>query len=268
MILSITMFNYIIKHMKKISIIISILLIIGALSFYFRGDINESILELKKQSLPNEIKISSSTPLTDTSKSKSINLAVPFSSQAPYGDWGLPYLEACEETSAILVNAFYRNKKLTPEIVNDEILKVINWEDKNFGYYKHTTASETARILIEYFNYKEVKVEYDISINDIKEHLLAGRPVIVPLAGRELKNPYYTAPGPIYHMLVIKGITKGGDFITHDVGTKRGNNYVYKEKLLYDAIHDAPLAGGELSNLELEKEIPIGRKAIIVVYQN
>lgn len=65
-----------------------------------------------------------------------------------------------------------------------------------------------------------------------------------------------------------KDIDNNWYFITNDVGTKRGYNYVYGANLLYNAIHDAPLGGGELSNLELEKEIPLGRKTIIIVYPN
>jgi hypothetical protein len=193
---------------------------------------------------------------------------VPFSSQAPYADWGAPYAQACEETSALLVDRFYKNEPLTPAIAQQEILNIVAWENKTFGYYEHTTAKETARILKEYFNYKRVDVSYDISLADIKAQIMAGRPVIVPLAGRQLNNPYYKQPGPIYHMLVIKGLTKDGNFITNDVGTKRGANYVYDAQILYNAIHDAPFGGGELTTPELEKYIPTGRKAIIVVYPN
>jgi hypothetical protein len=207
------------------------------------------------------------TPVAST-KFAGLNLAVPFSAQAPYGDWSLPYGETCEEASALLVDSFYQDAKLTPEIVKQELLKIVAWENKTFGYYEHTTAKETARILKEYFDYKRVDVNYDIFLADIKAQIMAGRPVIVPLAGRLIGNPYYRQPGPIYHMLVIKGLTKDGDFITNDVGTRRGYNYVYNANVLYDAIHDAPSGGGELTTAELEKDIPNGRKAIIVVYPN
>ena len=250
--------------MKKKLIILGLLLLIGICAFYFRGNIQDFILELKKGQLPTETTSISGTPNT----TNGINLAVPFSAQAPFGDWSLPYLEACEETSALLVDRFYKNEKLTPEIVKEEILKMVDWQNKNFGHYEHTTAAETARILKEYFNYRRVDVDYDISLEDIKAHIIAGRPVIVPLAGRLVNNPFYRQPGPIYHMLVVKGLTKNGDFTTNDVGTKRGANYVYDATVFYDAIHDAPFGGGALTNLELEKDIPTGRKAIIVVYPN
>jgi len=256
--------------MKKILIAVGALVIVGAVAFYWRVNIQDSILELKKRQLPTEIKNAATSSLTAATSTKftGLNLAVPFSSQAPYGDWSLPYLEACEETSALLVDRFYTNAQLTPEIVKQEILKIVAWENKIFGYYEHTTAKETGRILKEYFNYKRVDVIYDISPDDIKTQIMAGRPVIVPLAGRMVNNPYYRQPGPIYHMLVIKGLTKDGNFITNDVGTKRGGNYVYAAKVLYDAIHDAPFGGGELTTPELEKYIPAGKKAMIVVYPN
>jgi Peptidase_C39 like family len=257
--------------MKKTLIIIAgVLIVIGAVAFYFRSDLSDIPLELEKSQLPAEVKNVATLPaITDTStKFTGINLAVPFSSQAPYGDWGAPYGQACEEASAMLVDHFYKNTGLTPEIAKQELLKIVAWENKTFGYYEHTTAKETGRMLNEYFGYQRVEVNYDISLEDIKAQIMAGRPVIVPLAGRLINNPYYRQPGPIYHMLVIKGLTKDGNFITNDVGTRRGANYVYNAKVLYDAIHDAPFGGGELTTSELEKYIPTGRKAIIVVYPN
>ena len=132
----------------------------------------------------------------------------------------------------------------------------------------HTTAAETARILKEYFGYKRVEVIRDITIDDIKSHLLAGRPVIVPLAGRMLNNPYYTQPGPVYHMLVIKGFTKDGRFITNDVGTKRGQNYAYDAEALFNAIHDAPTGGDGWNVADPEEYIKTGGKVMVVVYPN
>jgi hypothetical protein len=255
--------------MKKIPIIAGAIIIVVISAFYFRSDIRDFLLEFQKSQLPKEIKYVSTSPDPATSTNFiGINLAVPFSAQSPFGDWSLPYLEACEETSALLVDRFYKNETLSPEIAKEEILKIVEWENKTLGYYEHTTAKETGRILIEYFGYKRVDVKYDISLEDIKTQIIAGRPVIVPLAGRMMNNPYYRQPGPIYHMLVIKGITKDGNFITNDVGTKRGANYVYDANVLFDAIHDAPFGGGELTTPELEKYIPTGRKAIIVVYPN
>ncbi len=276
--------------MKKFLFVFLTLVVLGGFLYYFRVNIRDSIFEWSKKDLPkeatyNQIKLSPTpwpTPKTTNSEGSpmpvpsptptppfgGINLAVPFSSQAPYGDWSLPYEEACEETSSLLVDRFYRGESVTPEVANSEILKMVAWENKKFGYYEDTTAEETATMIREYFVYKKVEVKYDIGIDDIKKELAAGRPVILPLAGRLLYNPYYRQPGPVYHMLVVKGITKDGNFITNDVGTRRGYNYVYDANVLYNAIHDAPGGGNRGGGDALEKYVLKGRKAMIVVYPN
>lgn len=264
--------------MTKILIIVGILIGGNLPAFYVSEKIQGLILELEKPLFLSEVneeeerypfhEVGTPPPPANTQKFTGVNLEVPFSSQAPYGDWSMPYQEACEEVSALLVDLFYKKKPAVPELVRQEILNMVEWQLKTFGHYEHTTAKETAQLLQEYFGYKRVDVEFDISMEDIKAHLMAGRPLIVPLAGRMVDNPFYQAPGPIYHMLVVKGMTKDGNFITNDVGTKHGHDYVYNAKIFYDAIHDAPIGGGLLNNMELEKYIPNGRKVIIVVYPN
>lgn len=265
--------------MKKKLIIVAILVVIFSSLFYFRGHFRDLVLDWQRNQLPEEVtlvassspsdlpviiptKLSISTPVE--TKFKAINLAVPFSSQAPFGDWSEPYQNACEETSALMVAKYYSKEKITSEIAKQEILKIVAWENDTFGYYEDTTSAEIARLLKEYFGFKRVDVIYDISINDIKTELTAGRPVIIPFAGQLLGNPNFTSPGPIYHMLVVKGITKDGDFITNDDGTRNGYNYVYKADILYEAIHDAPTGGHTIDQEELNKS----RRAMIVVYPN
>ncbi len=121
----------------------------------------------------------------------------------------------------------------------------------------------------EVYGYQRVDVLYDSGIGEIANHLRAGRPVIVPLAGRMLKNPYYTPPGPAYHMLVVKGITALGDLIVNDVGTKHGHGFLYNPKIFLAAMHDAP-EGGDTWPVGMDQEawIESARRAIIVVYPN
>lgn len=196
----------------------------------------ETNLKNKNEALPTEI-----------------NLAVPFTSQAPFGNWQLPYQEACEEASVLMMDYFLRGKSLSAAAANSEIVKLTEWEKAKFGFYEDTNAEQTAVILREYFGYKNVRVAYEISIDDIKKELTNGRPVIVPAAGRLLPNPFFHQPGPLYHMLVIKGY-KNGKFITNDPGTRRGENFLYSYESLYNAIHD--WNNGDVYS---------GKKAMIVV---
>jgi len=47
-------------------------------------------------------------------------------------------------------------------------------------------------------------------------------------------------------MLLLKGYTSDGEFITNDPGTRNGRNYVYKQAVLMAAIHD--WNGGDVMN--------------------
>lgn len=304
---------------KFLFIVLFAIFVFGGVAYFFRGKISMALLEFSKAQLPSVTKaevlaslasrdsatsgdLAGEIPTSDTSdlafsdNHGSINLDVPFSSQAPLKDWGMPYQEACEEMSAILVNEFYQSGKTLAEgknrpdeianngdlndraldstiadeainildavTANQAVQKLVAWEQANFGFYKHTTVADTARILREYFGFERVEVQYDITLQDLKREVAAGRPVIVPLAGRKVGNIYYRRPGPIYHMLVVRGFTDDGRIITNDVGTQHGENYPYDEEIFFNAIHDALSSGdGTLTEEEIER----GSKAMIVV---
>lgn len=204
-----------------------------------------------------------------------INIAVPFLVQAPHAVWDQLHKEACEEAALIMFSAFYhpvslreifrretgdppKGDKGIQKISQDEaelaIQNLVKWEKENLGFFESTNAEENVRILKEYFGLSGARAVYDITVEDIKKELAAGRPMIVPAAGRLLPNPYYRRPGPLYHMLLIKGYTKDGRFITNDPGTKRGKDFTFKFGDLYNAIHDW-VPGGDILT---------GRKTMIV----
>lgn len=201
-----------------------------------------------EEPLPPEKEVSPSTPPAQ------INLAVPFTSQAPYANWSLPYQEACEEASLLMVARYKKGESIpSPDDANQEILKLVEFQNGFLGDYKDTTAEQTAEIAREYYGFKNTIVKYDLTIDDIKKEVAAGNPVIVPAAGRQLPNPYFRSPGPLYHMLVIRGYT-ATKFITNDPGTKRGEEFVYTYNGLLDAVHD--WNGGDVEH---------GRKVMIVI---
>ena len=282
-----------IVHIYKKSIITALFLIIilGTGGFVFRGELR-NLLDFKKiaeqASLPKETaadearnqeeviseetNTNSEIAADDSSEDSEqevlgaatqkkplpaeINLKVPFTPQAPHANWELPYGEACEEASVLMVHYYFEKKTFTKESADKEIKKLVDFQNKKYGFYKDSTADETARFIKDYLKYKKVRV-LPASIDAIKQELAAGRPVIIPVAGRLLGNPNFRRPGPLYHMLVVKGYTKDGKFITNDPGTRNGANYVYDQKVLMNAIHD--WNGGDVNN---------GKKLIIVVDYN
>ncbi len=170
-----------------------------------------------------------------------IQLAIPFTPQAPTANWDELHNEGCEEASAIMA-AFYfsppeteKNNEaaLDPKIVESEISKLTDWQQQTFGYHLSINTEETSRMVEEVYGL-ETEIIKNFTADDIKKALAKGKLVLLPANGRLLKNPYYKQPGPIYHMLVIRGYNSAG-FITNDPGTKRGKNYFYSYETLNSA---------------------------------
>jgi hypothetical protein len=201
-----------------------------------------------------------SSPLSTTAALPAeMNLAIPFTPQAPHANWDPPYKEFCEEASVLMAMSFLQGEAIpNPETADRKMLAIKTFEDKRFGYYEDTTAEETATIIREHYKYPQVRLLTNPTVHDIKRAVAGGHPVIVPAAGRLLGNPYFQQPGPIYHMLVIKGYTNKGQFIVNDPGTRRGADFLYSEATIMNAIHDWP------GNDQIER----GRKVILIVGEN
>lgn len=189
------------------------------------------------------------------------NLAVPFTSQAPHANWDQDHNEFCEEASVLMVGRFWKELPISnPDDAEAALQRIKAWELDNLGFYYDTTAAETAAILAGLYNLKTKLLE-NPTVAEIKAEIAAGRPVIVPAAGRELGNPNYTPPGPIYHMIVIKGYTDDGQFITNDPGTRRGADFVFDQDVVIKAMHDwAPAA----DRTKPRNGDSTGRKVVIV----
>ncbi|MBI4359799.1 MAG: DUF192 domain-containing protein [Candidatus Jacksonbacteria bacterium] len=166
---------------------------------------------------------------------------VPFTPQAPFGEWSDPRQEdGCEEASIIMAIAWVNGEKLTREGAKDEILKLAEFQKERNGFFEDTSAEDTSRLMREYYKHESI-VEKETSIDAIKKHLAEGRIVIAPMDGQKLKNPYYTEPGPPRHMVLIIGYDdKTGEFITNDPGTRRGAGYRYQYQRFMDSIRDYP----------------------------
>jgi hypothetical protein len=168
---------------------------------------------------------------------KSINLKVPFTSQAPEKNWDQPWQDACEEAAVLMLDAYYKKYNLSPLFAKDEILKSVKWqEEQGWG-----TSIEIEKIkqLAEEFQISNFRFRIAVNptIEDIKSFVASGNPVLVVADGHALPNPFFSGDGPDYHALIIRGYTEDS-FITNDPGTYRGENFVYKYESLMGAIHD------------------------------
>lgn len=181
-----------------------------------------------------------------------LNLKMTFYSQAPFGDWDYPWQEACEEASMLLVANTYFNRGWSREEFRDEILKLVDWETRTFGDYKHTDVFQNTRILGELFGLKSVVME-DPTYEDVQRSLAKGHFLIAFFAGKRLGNPFYKNGGPNYHVMVIKGYKEGDKIITADVGTRHGEDYVYTWDVVQNALHDyaEPIESGAKRMIEV-----------------
>jgi len=234
--------------------------------------------------------ITEEAPEKETLPIKHLNV-VAFSSQAPYAKWDDLHDEACEEASLIMAHEYLQGtEEIEIRDAEDEIQRMVKFQKNYFGSHKDLTAQEMVKLAQELYeeNHRlitleevepltapEEKIESTeeeiISAVDeenkdqipadklemIKKELSEGNIFIIPAAGRELENPYFRSPGPLYHALVIVGYDDNTEeFITHDPGTRRGENYRYSYDILWDSIHDFP---GK------KTEILKGNKTIILV---
>lgn len=186
---------------------------------------------------------------------------VPFTVQAPLGEWNIAtFQNGCEEATLVMAAHFISGEPLTKDIAKKEIIALARFEDKKHGQSIDTSARDTEKLFKEYYNITTTEIRTDITLLNIQEVLSSGAIVIVPADGRKLMNPNYKQPGPTTHMLVVIGYDmEKKEFITNDSGTRRGKGYRYKEDVLYGAIRDYP-TGDHLPIRGIQKDMIVVRK--------
>ena len=186
---------------------------------------------------------------------KSLLLPVPFTPQAPTANWDELHNEACEEAVALMAHEYFSGNTsvtLAPSLVETEISKITDWFTKRFGYYLDTTSNETAEMIRELYDLNTELIT-NFSEDTIKEALAQNKLVLISFNGRLLGNPNYKSPGPIHHMLLIKGYNKEG-YVTNDPGTRNGRGYTYDFETLFNAAADWDHS---IKTVDLNKKIAI-----------
>lgn len=235
-----------------------ILILVGGYLGYKKLFSREARSDQEKAQLPSPVSKPSvlATPeVEETPLPEEVNWDVPFTSQAPKANWDYTHEEACEEATILMAQKYFDKQTFKNSSDADtQILNIIDWENKNLGFFESTTADQTAEVVRRYLGLN-AEVITTPSVVEIKKIIAGGKLVVIPEAGQQIGNPYYKAPGPVYHMLLVKGYT-AQKFITNDAGTRRGENYPYKFDTLLNANHDWN-----------EKDINLGAKKVIVIWK-
>lgn len=189
------------------------------------------------------------TPPPQAELPESAEISMWFASQAPYGDWGEPWQNACEEAAIIIVKHYLDQRPLDKAMMHDEVLQLVDWQDQNWGGNRNLTSEKTLLMAKSFYGLNG-EVIYDYDVDKIKHYIVSGIPVIIPANGRTLENPNFRNGGPEYHMLVIKGYNSS-QFITNDPGTRLGEGYVYSYDIILNSVKNP--SGGAKSILILYK---------------
>ncbi len=234
--------------MKKAILIGVLILGIGGFVFYpkFSDYRFRQKIESENESALNDVK--TSTIQTETkidSKLKPLEkayLEVPFYCQAPHqnaASWKIHHA-SCEEAAVLQAVHFHKNMKMSNMDSVDRVLQdMVAWQEKNWGIHKDIHADSVKMLMVKYFGYAEdqIKILRKATVADIKNWVSRGYPVIAPTYGRTLNNPFYTAPGPMYHMVTVIGYTTDR-IITNDVGTKRGKDFSYPNDIFQKSMDE------------------------------
>lgn len=165
-----------------------------------------------------------------------LDLPIPYTSQAPTGNWDYVHNESCEEASALMAY-LYTTGKIYPvipvQIAEKEMAALNAWEKKQFGYFDDTNNAQMAQMIKDVYHLGTFVLK-NFTETDLKKELLGQHAIILSIDGKRLHNPHFRQPGPAHHVVVIRGYNKNG-FITNEPGTRYGNGYVYSFKTLYNA---------------------------------
>ena len=178
-------------------------------------------------------------------------LEVPYVNEAPLGVFAGPWKNACEEASITMVEWYYLGKKsISIKEAENFMQMLFESQDILYGTNHNSDAARTAKIINDYSSYGAFVKNYP-TIEEIKNEINQGRPVITPNYGFGLKNPNipFLLSGSSYHMVVVTGYNdETREFITNDSGDgKTGIGYRYGYDLFMLAIRDYDYSTNKVS---------------------
>lgn len=175
-----------------------------------------------------------------------VNLLVPFTPQAPLGDWAT-HQHTCEEASLTMVDRYLHGDHsgglIDPQTANAEINQITQWKPA-----EDLTTLQVGQVAQQYMGWA-YKV-MDATRQNMHNQLALGRPLIVGVRTHGLGNPRY--PGysthfeqtgwSVSHYLVVTGYDQSDSYILNDPGLTYGHGYHITYDQLMHAIDDVDQA--------------------------
>ena len=202
--------------------------------------------------VPIEVGSATSTDQMPVNLPAAVSLPVPFTSQAPLGDWAT-HQHTCEEASLTMVDRYlhgdHSGSLIDPQTANATINQITQWKPA-----QDLTTEQVGQVAQKYMGwaYKVLPAE---RVN-MKDELALGRPLIIGVRTHGLGNSnypgYYShheqAGWSVSHYLVVTGYDASDTYILNDPGISRGHGYHITYDQLMFAIDDLDQAYPDLNS--------------------
>lgn len=164
---------------------------------------------------------------------------VPFTSQAPAGDWSEPWQNACEEASIYMISSFYAGDEIKQAQAIQRIHEIFVAKAENFTVSKDESLQTIADLIDTLDLPIDTRIVYDPTTEQLKTELALGNPIIVPVYAPQLSSVYSVAGGADYHVIVLVGYDDTDEtFLINDPGTAGGEGMLIPYDTFMNAIHD------------------------------
>ena len=167
---------------------------------------------------------------------------VPYTVQAPTGNWDAAHEEYCEAAAVLMVGRYYKGAKypadrIPPAEADAAMSQIVQYERQTWPGVLDLSLDKVGKDGQQFYNLQPTISP--ATLDNIKQAIAAGKPVIIPVMthggpGGTKISPYYSA-GNVYHVIVLIGYdTK--QLYSDDAGISQGQNYPYTWDVLSAAM--------------------------------
>jgi len=224
---------------------------IGAGIYFALFNGTQSISYVTPNLVPIDISAAAPTDQPPVNLPAAVILPVPFTDQAPLGNWAAKQ-HTCEEASLVMVDRYLRGDhsggQIDPHTADAAINQITGWKPA-----EDMTTLQIGQLAQTYLGWA-YKVLPSDQLN-MKQQLALGRPLIVGVRTHGLGNPtypgyssHYEQPGwSVSHYLVVVGYDTSGNYILNDPGLTKGHGYHITYDQLMHAVDDLDQAYPQLN---------------------
>jgi hypothetical protein len=171
----------------------------------------------------------------------SVFIGVPYTTQAPLGNWDAAHEDYCEAAAMLMYGAYLRGDRrpvIPPAEADQRMAQIVQWERATWPGVLNLPLADVAQVGAHFYGAAPV-LDPTATLAEVETILAAGHPVVIPLMthgapGGQRINPDYGWLD-VYHVLLITGYGPGY-LVTNDAGIGRGQSLRYSWSVLQAAM--------------------------------